>query len=66
MVAITFGLWKVTPGSLVPDEDQGFYIAAVILPDGSSLERTDKITAGSHRDHQEQPQQPGRGGLHRL
>jgi HAE1 family hydrophobic/amphiphilic exporter-1/multidrug efflux pump len=45
MVAITFGLWKVTPGSLVPDEDQGFYIAAVILPDGSSLERTDKITA---------------------
>jgi hydrophobe/amphiphile efflux-1 (HAE1) family protein len=45
MVAVTFGLWKVTPGSLVPDEDQGFYIAAVILPDGSSLERTDKITA---------------------
>ena len=23
------------PGSLVPDEDQGFYIAAVILPDGA-------------------------------
>jgi hydrophobe/amphiphile efflux-1 (HAE1) family protein len=27
----------------VPDEDQGFYIAAVILPDGSSLQRTDKV-----------------------
>jgi len=44
MVAVTAGLWRVTPGSLVPDEDQGFYIAAVILPDGSSLERTDKVT----------------------
>lgn len=43
MVAVTIGLWKVTPGSLVPDEDQGFYIAAVILPDGASLQRTDKV-----------------------
>jgi HAE1 family hydrophobic/amphiphilic exporter-1/multidrug efflux pump len=43
MVAITSGLWKITPGSLVPDEDQGFYISAVILPDGASLERTDKV-----------------------
>ena len=44
MVAVTAGLWRITPGSLVPDEDQGFYIAAVILPDGSSLARTDAIT----------------------
>jgi HAE1 family hydrophobic/amphiphilic exporter-1/multidrug efflux pump len=44
MVAIAAGLWRATPGSLVPDEDQGFYIAAVVLPDGSSLERTDKVT----------------------
>ncbi|HQZ44778.1 MAG TPA: multidrug efflux RND transporter permease subunit [Usitatibacteraceae bacterium] len=43
MVAIAAGLWRATPGSLVPDEDQGFYIAAVVLPDGSSLERTDKV-----------------------
>ena len=27
MVAIAVGLWRITPGSLVPDEDQGFYIA---------------------------------------
>jgi len=44
MVAIAAGLWRITPGSLVPDEDQGFYIAAVVLPDGSTLERTDKVT----------------------
>ena len=42
MVAFTVWLWQKTPGSLVPDEDQGFYISAVILPDGASLERTDR------------------------
>ncbi|HET9750685.1 MAG TPA: efflux RND transporter permease subunit [Casimicrobiaceae bacterium] len=45
MVAITAQLWRTTPGSLVPDEDQGFYISAVILPDGATLERTDKVVS---------------------
>src|SRR5438876_3697892 len=45
MVALAAGLWRATPGSLVPDEDQGYYIAAVILPDGASLERTDRVVA---------------------
>lgn len=44
MIFITAGMWKATPGSLVPDEDQGFYIAAIFLPDGASLERTQKVT----------------------
>lgn len=44
MVFITAGLWQATPSSLVPDEDQGFYIAAIFLPDGASLERTEKVT----------------------
>jgi hydrophobe/amphiphile efflux-1 (HAE1) family protein len=43
MVCLAAGLWRVTPGSLVPDEDQGYYIAAVILPDAASLERTDRV-----------------------
>ena len=43
MVAVTAQLWRTTPGSLVPDEDQGYYITAVYLPDGASLERTDRI-----------------------
>jgi HAE1 family hydrophobic/amphiphilic exporter-1/multidrug efflux pump len=43
MVVLAFGLWRITPGSLVPDEDQGFYIAAVLMPDGATLERTDKV-----------------------
>ena len=45
MVAVTAWLWRITPGSLVPDEDQGFYIAAVILPDGATLQRTDKVVS---------------------
>src|SRR4029077_2043140 len=45
MVAGATYLWFRTPGSLVPDEDQGFYIAAVILPDGATLERTDKVVS---------------------
>jgi multidrug efflux pump len=43
MVALTGYLWMKTPGSLVPDEDQGWYFAPVILPDGASLARTDKM-----------------------
>ena len=43
MVVLTTGLWRITPGSLVPDEDQGYYIAAVFLPDGATLQRTDEV-----------------------
>src|SRR5665213_3300399 len=43
MVVGTVLMWRITPGSLVPDEDQGFYISAVILPDGATLERTQKV-----------------------
>ncbi|MFI4930989.1 MAG: efflux RND transporter permease subunit [Burkholderiales bacterium] len=45
MVVFAVGLWRITPGSLVPDEDQGFYISAVILPDGASLQRTDEVVS---------------------
>jgi hydrophobe/amphiphile efflux-1 (HAE1) family protein len=43
MVALAAGLWRVTPGSLVPDEDQGYFVTAVYLPDGAALERTDRV-----------------------
>ena len=45
MVAVTIGLWRITPGSLVPDEDQGYYIGAVFLPDGATLQRTDRVVS---------------------
>ena len=55
MVALTISLWKSTPRSLVPDEDQGYYIAAVFLPDGASLERTDKVVASVIKTIQSNP-----------
>ena len=43
MIAAAVTLWKLTPGSLVPDEDQGYYISAVYLPDGAALSRTEAV-----------------------
>ncbi len=42
LVAV-FGLLKVVPGGLVPSEDQGYFIAAALLPDGATLSRTEKV-----------------------
>jgi multidrug efflux pump len=41
-----FGLFRILPSSFVPEEDQGYIFAAVMLPDAASLERT---TATSDR-----------------
>jgi len=44
MLVATFTLFKMIPGSFVPPEDQGFVFAAVMLPDGASLDRTQAMT----------------------
>ncbi len=36
-------LFQVVPGGFVPEEDQGYVMAALLLPDGASLERTDAV-----------------------
>ncbi len=43
MGVLTGLLFKIVPGGLVPDEDQGYFIGAVILPEGASLERTNQV-----------------------
>ncbi len=43
MGVLTGLLYTKVPGGLVPDEDQGYYLGAVILPEGSSLERTNAV-----------------------
>ncbi|KPJ99635.1 MAG: RND transporter, partial [Desulfobacterales bacterium SG8_35] len=40
----TYTLFKVIPGSFVPAEDQGYVFAAVVLPDGASLDRSEALT----------------------
>jgi hydrophobe/amphiphile efflux-1 (HAE1) family protein len=39
----TGGLFKTLPSGFLPDEDQGVIFAAVRLPDGASLERTERV-----------------------
>lgn len=40
---VTFFLGKGIPGGFVPEEDEGYYLINVQLPDASSLERTDEV-----------------------
>ena len=35
-------LYRLVPGGFVPPEDQGYLISALALPDGASLQRTEK------------------------
>ena len=35
---------KRIPGGFVPDEDNGYFFANIVLPDASSLERTDAVS----------------------
>ena len=44
MLFATYTLFRVIPGSFVPPEDQGYLFAAVILPDGASLDRSQELT----------------------
>lgn len=43
LVTIGFG-FKYVPTSFVPSEDQGYLIVVANMPDGASLERTDKVS----------------------
>ena len=36
-------LFRRAPGGFLPDEDQGVFFVAVRLPDGASIERTDRV-----------------------
>jgi len=38
------GLFGLVPGGFVPEEDQGYFLVNVQLPDAASLERTDRVT----------------------
>jgi len=42
LLSVLFG---VVPNGFVPEEDQGYFLVNVQLPDAASLERTDKVVA---------------------
>ena len=44
--ALCFAGWRLSqtvPGGFLPDEDQGYVIAIVMLPDGAALDRTERV-----------------------
>lgn len=49
------GLFNIIPGSFVPAEDQGYMFAAVMMPDGASLDRTQELTNRVARVFSEHP-----------
>lgn len=38
-----YAIGKVVPGGFIPDEDKGYLFVAIELPEGASLQRSDKI-----------------------
>jgi len=43
LVALTMAIFWATPAGFVPAQDQGYALAAIQLPPGSSIERTDAV-----------------------
>jgi HAE1 family hydrophobic/amphiphilic exporter-1/multidrug efflux pump len=43
LIALSVGLLRLIPPSFLPDEDQGYFITIVQLPDGASKQRTDAV-----------------------
>ena len=43
VLAATAGLFRLTPQSFLPDEDQGAFFAAMRLPEGASINRTEAV-----------------------
>ena len=43
-LAVVFLLIVFLPSTFVPDEDQGYFVAAVMMPEGTSLNRTSMTT----------------------
>jgi multidrug efflux pump len=45
VVVALVGLFRFVPRSFIPPEDQGYLISSILLPDGASLQRTQKTGA---------------------
>ncbi|VXB21456.1 efflux RND transporter permease subunit [Pseudomonas sp. 8O] len=55
MIALVMLLFSRVPGSLVPDEDQGYVINAYYLPPAASLNRTEALSGAVSQQLMEHP-----------
>src|SRR5690606_5486508 len=56
LLYLTGHLWQTTPSGFIPEEDQGSFIIAVVLPDGASLDRTDALASEVEKFVLQQPE----------
>ncbi|MGH7253931.1 MAG: efflux RND transporter permease subunit, partial [Nitrospiraceae bacterium] len=49
VIALGIGLFRLIPSSFLPDEDQGYFITMLQLPDGASKQRTDAVLSKVER-----------------
>jgi hydrophobe/amphiphile efflux-1 (HAE1) family protein len=49
VIGVTTFFFRIIPGSFVPPEDQGYLISALMLPDGATLQRTEKTGEGMRK-----------------
>lgn len=44
LLVLTYFLFQAVPFGFIPQQDQGYLIAAVMLPDGATIDRTEEVT----------------------
>ncbi len=55
---LCFAAWRLqrhVPGGFLPDEDQGYILSALLLPDGASLDRTEAAARRMEQFYLKQP-----------
>ncbi len=55
LLALTAFGFRAVPTGFIPDEDQGYLMVSAQLPDGATLERTERVMDGVNKILQEQP-----------
>ncbi len=55
LCAATVWGFRLVPGGLLPDEDQGYILALTVLPDGAALNKTLTVTEAMDAVHQADP-----------
>ena len=58
-----YHLFTMLPTSFVPNEDQGYAFAAIIMPQAASLARTQEIAEQGRRDLQGDPRRARRASM---
>ncbi|RLS78500.1 MAG: efflux RND transporter permease subunit [Planctomycetota bacterium] len=55
LLALTWLLFTLTPVGFIPQQDKGYLVADITLPDGASVQRTSQVMAALERRALEEP-----------